>query len=41
MNMKNKVNIHKLKSTRNMKSLEKPGENHTVIHTRKLIQLQT
>ena len=41
MNMEDKLNIHELKSTPNMNGYENRGENHTVIQTRKLIQLQT
>ena len=37
MNMEDKLNIH----NSNMKGLENPCENHTVIQTRKLIQMQT
>ena len=41
MKMEDKLNIQELKSRPDMKGLENPGENHTVIQTRKLIQLQT
>ena len=41
MNMEDKLNIHELKSTPDMKGFESPDKNHTVIQTRKLIQLQT
>ena len=41
MNMKDKLNIYEFKSTPDMKGPENLSENHTVIQTRRLIQLQT
>ena len=41
MKMEDKLNTHELKSMPDMKGLENPGENHTVIQTQKFIQLET
>ena len=40
MKMEDKLNIHELKSMPDVKGPENPGENHTVIQTRKFIQLE-